>query len=77
MNSILSIDNHVKQKLVVVNRCVLYNGSSETIEYLLLHRTIARNPWSFSFAACGVLWVMPGQELILVNLLERGVWKSS
>lgn len=75
LNSILSIDNLVKQKLVVVNICVMYNGSSKTIEHLLLHHTIARKPWSFSFAACGVLWVMPGQVLILVTFW-RGVFGS-
>jgi hypothetical protein len=37
LNSILTLDNLIKRKMVVVNRCLMCKCSCETIEPLLLH----------------------------------------
>ena len=41
------MDNLIKWKMVVVNRCIMCKFSCETIEHLLLHCPIASELWSF------------------------------
>lgn len=41
------MDNLIKWKMVVVNRCIMCKFSCETIEQLLLHCPIASELWSF------------------------------
>ena len=54
LNSISTLDNLIKRKLAVINRCIMCKCSRETVEHLLLHCSIAQELWSFAFTAFGV-----------------------
>lgn len=73
MNSIPTVDNPVNQRLVLVNRCIMCKGISETVEHLLLHCIIARELWSFCIYS---FWgTLGGARLVtwFVDYLERGI----
>jgi hypothetical protein len=74
LNSILTLENLIKRKVVVVvNRCIMCKCSCETVEHLVLHCLIAQELWSFAFTTFGVVGVMPRQVVDLL-LSWRGAF---
>ena len=44
---------------VLANRCFLCGKDEETVDYLLLHSSMARLLWDLLLATFGVNWVFP------------------
>ena len=59
MGKILTNDNLIKQKFILVDWCCMCKCSGETTECLLLHCAVAKDLWSFLFMLFGVKLVMP------------------
>ena len=79
-DSILTIDNLVKENLPLVNRCCLCRYDGETMDHLLLHCKFAHALWSeVFFFMFGIQWVMPRTVVSLLCAWENylGIHSSS
>jgi hypothetical protein len=71
LGKILTIDNLRRQGLILVNWCCLCKKSEETVNNLLLHCEFTRELWHLVLFLFGVLWIMSGT---IVELLQ--CWKT-
>lgn len=60
------MDDLRKRSIILEDWCCMCKCSSELVDHLLIHCSVARELWSFILLAFGVVWVMPHR---LVNAL--------
>jgi hypothetical protein len=65
MGKILTNDNLIKRKFILVDWCCMCKCSGETTDCLLLHCAVAKVFWTFLFLLFGVKLVMP-QHVVVV-----------
>jgi hypothetical protein len=83
LGKILTIDNHRKRKVLILDWCCMCKSGGESVNHLLLHCPITRDLWDMVFTLFGVCWVMPkGAEDLLACWAGRfgkdeaaSIWK--
>ena len=63
---ILTLDNLMLKRRILVNRCYMCHRNEETVDHLLLHCPVAHSLWLYMFQIFGIQWVMPGSMESLV-----------
>ena len=66
LGRILTTDNLRRRMVIIQDWCCMCKESGESISYLLLHCSAAKEIWSFIFSIFGIQWVMPGGVLDLL-----------
>ena len=56
----LTIDNLIRRRQVLVNWCCMCRSDAESIPHLLLHCRVAYHLWTVALALFGMVWVQPG-----------------
>ncbi|KAF3651267.1 putative transcription repressor MYB6-like [Capsicum annuum] len=57
--AILTQDNLCRRKFQLANRCFMCQHSSETVNHLLLHWSVASDLWNMFLSISGISWVLP------------------
>lgn len=75
---ILPCDNLIKTGYTLVGWCFMCQCSWETVDHLLTHCVVARNPWRFFFFMCfGIHWVPQGKVMDVMFGRRNWVGKHS
>jgi len=62
----LTLDNLMKQHVIVIDRCYMCKKIAESVDNLLLHCDMASSLWSSFFSRFGMSWVMPRRFIVLL-----------
>lgn len=54
LGRILTVDNLIKRKVIIVDWCCMCKRTGETVDHILLHCDVARELWLFVFSLFGV-----------------------
>ena len=60
LNRILTIDNLMRRRWVLANRCCMCGMARESVDHLLVHCSAASQLWYLVFSIFGMTWVQPG-----------------
>ena len=63
LDRVLTIDNLIRRRLVLVNWCCMCQKDAESISHLLLHCPVAYQLWVVALSFFGMTWVQPGTVL--------------
>ncbi len=58
LGRILTGENLIERGTNLANWSCMCRYSSETVDHLLIHRTVGRELWAFIYAMFGVQWLM-------------------
>ena len=67
LGKILTNDNLIKRRVVLVNWCCLCKANGESIDHLFIHCSLAKQLWDTILTLFGVHWVMPRQLQDLIS----------
>lgn len=81
LDQILTIDNLICHRHILVNWCCMCRGSVESVSHLLIYCSVAYQLWGLIFAVFGLEWVQP-RDVVGVLWSWRGArvgkhhWKA-
>jgi hypothetical protein len=66
LGKILTLDNHKRRQVIVVNRCCLCKLDGESVDHFLLYCEMAHALWNTILSRFGLSWVMPNNVVDLM-----------
>ena len=72
LGKILTIDNLIHWRKVLVNWCCMCKRDGESVSHRLFHCLVVRYLWCLAFSLFGISWVQQGDVLAELTSWTRG-----
>lgn len=66
-NKYLTINNLVRMKWELPNRCIMCRKVVESVDHLFIHCEVAKSLWELIFHLFGIKWVLPSSSHDLIS----------